>query len=711
MEQFLGASRLDLGPWLVVCFAAGIAAWFGLPGATAWIVFCGICLILSGIGALALRRSGRDPYIAASFSLIFAMALAGCLVVWARSHVVGTAPIERPMVGSFVGRVLAIEHQSAQARDRLVLATREQGTGRAIKVRVNLPDAHRRPGVEPGALVRFKARLMPPAPPMLPGAYNFARTAWFAGLAASGSALGPVEVVEAGQGGAMLGDLRNRLSAHILSRVDPDAGGIATALVTGDEGALAEGDVDAMRDAGLAHLLSISGLHVSAVIAATFFIVLRLAALIPWLTLRVRLPVFAAGAGALVGIGYTLLSGSEVPTVRSCIGALLVLAATVLGRESLSLRMLAVGAFFVLLLWPEALVGPSFQLSFAAVLAIIAVSSSAPARRFLAPRDEWWPARLARNAVMIVVTGLVIEMALMPIGFYHFHRAGVYGALANVIAIPLTTFAIMPLLGLSLLLDTLGLGAPFWWLTAQAIALLLAIARFTAGLPGAVTVLPAFGIKAFALFVAGGLWLGLWPGRVRWLGLPPVCAGTVLLMTLSPPDILLSGDGRTVGVLSEAEGQTGRTLLVLRQSRTDYTRDNLLELSGMQGEPVLLQDWPGARCNRDFCTLRLERRGRRWLVLLSRGRDAVPERALATACERVDIVLSDRFLPRSCHPRWLKADRRMLEKTGGLAIRLEDRSIETVAAAQQGHGWWRPPPEWPRPATTNTALPSGDQSP
>ncbi|MFD2578533.1 ComEC/Rec2 family competence protein [Novosphingobium colocasiae] len=312
-------------------------------GATAWIVFCGICLILSGIGALALRRSGRDPYIAASFSLIFAMALAGCLVVWARSHVVGTAPIERPMVGSFVGRVLAIEHQSAQARDRLVLATREQGTGRAIKVRVNLPDAHRRPGVEPGALVRFKARLMPPAPPMLPGAYNFARTAWFAGLAASGSALGPVEVVEAGQGGAMLGDLRNRLSAHILSRVDPDAGGIATALVTGDEGALAEGDVDAMRDAGLAHLLSISGLHVSAVIAATFFIVLRLAALIPWLTLRVRLPVFAAGAGALVGIGYTLLSGSEVPTVRSCIGALLVLAATVLGRESLSLRMLAVG--------------------------------------------------------------------------------------------------------------------------------------------------------------------------------------------------------------------------------------------------------------------------------------------------------------------------------------------------------------------------------
>lgn len=696
----------------MVSFAGGIAAWFGLPGPAAWIAFCVLCLILSGLGVAALRRTGRYPYIAMAFNAIFGLALAGCVVAWARSEVVGTAPIERPIVGTFVGRVLAIEHQSAQARDRLVIATREQETGRAIKVRVNLADAYRRPGVEPGALVRFRARLMPPAAPMLPGAYNFARTAWFAGLAASGSALGPVEVLEAGEGAAGLGDLRNRLSAHILSRVDPHAGGIATALVTGDEGALAESDVEAMRDAGLAHLLSISGLHVSAVIAATFLIVLRLAALVPWLALRVRLPVFAAGAGALVGVGYTLLSGSEVPTVRSCIGALLVLAATVLGREALSLRMLAVGAFLVLLLWPEALVGPSFQLSFAAVLAIIAVSTSAPARRFLAARDEWWLTRMGRHAVMIVVTGLAIEMALMPIGFYHFHRAGVYGALANVIAIPLTTFAIMPLLGIALLLDTLGLGAPFWWLTEQGIALLLAIARFTAGLPGAVTALPAFGAGAFALFVTGGLWLGLWPGCVRFLGLPFVAAGCLLLATLSPPDILVSGDGRTVGMLARGAGgaQGAPTLLVLRPGRTDYARDNLLELSGMAGEPALLEDWPDARCNRDFCTLPMEREGRRWTVLVSRGRDAVPERALVSACERVDIVISDRFVPRSCHPRWLKADRRMLEQTGGLAIRLDGGSIETVAAGQKGHGWWRPPAAWVRPKAISPGAVHGAMS-
>jgi competence protein ComEC len=259
-----------------------------------------------------------------------------------------------------------------------------------------------------------------------------------------------------------------------------------------------------MRDSGLTHLLSISGLHVSAVIAAAYLMSLRLLALWPWLVLRVRLPLMAAAIGAVAGIGYTLLTGAEVPTVRSCIAALLVLGALALGREALSMRMVAAAAgFVVLLLWPESLVGPSFQMSFAAVIAIVALHGAEPVRRFLAPREESLAHRYGRRFLMLLLTGVVIEIALMPIVMFHFHRAGTYGALANVIAIPLVTFGSMPLIALALLLDLAGLGGPVWWLAGKSLELLLGIAHFTAAQPGAVRLTAQMGNAAFALFLLG----------------------------------------------------------------------------------------------------------------------------------------------------------------------------------------------------------------
>lgn len=692
LELILSHAERDWGGWSTVLLGAGIGAWFALPSRPWWSAWC---LAWIGLAAalFACRRLQADfPQIRRASVIVSLLLGAGCLAAWGRSEVVGTVPIARPVTGTFTARLLEREEQPALKRDRLVLAMREPAGGdsagaRAIKVRVNLSDDQAgAEQLEPGALVRFKASLMPPAPPMLPGAYDFARSAWFAGLAATGTVLEPVTVIERANGNRTLAELRAALSSHVRSRLDAAAAGIAAALVTGDRGGIAEDDDAAMRDAGLAHLLSISGLHVSAVIGGVYLLALRLLALSPWLALRFRLPVVAAGTGALAGIGYTLLSGSEVPTVRSCIGALLVLLALALGREALSLRMLAVAAFCVLALWPEAVTGPSFQMSFGAVLAIVALGSSEPARRFLAPRDEGVVMKAWRHFAMLLLTGVVIELALMPIGLYHFHRAGVYGALANVVAIPLTTVVIMPLVGLALVLDLAGAGAPAWWLAGQAIEMLLALAHGIAGLPGAVSVTPGMSTGAFALFVAGGLWLGLWKGRWRLLGLVPAAFGILLLTTTPPPDLLVSGDGRHVGLVSE----TGERLYLLRDTNSDFVRDNLMESAGIEGEPVLFDQWPGARCNADFCSVPVRRDDRTWHLLVSRGRDAVPERALAAACDRADIVIADRWLPSACRPNWLMVDRAMLDGTGGLAIDLSRGEVTTVAEGQGEHGWWRP---------------------
>ena len=682
-DSALAKAGFDRGPWLAIAFAGGIAMWFALDGPVAWVVAASACL-LAAVGAVALWRGNEArAHVLLAVVAVGLLAAAGLGIAWARSELAGAEPLERPVSTTIEGRVLERIEQPAEDRVRLVLATREPGGEQAIKVRVNVPLEQDRPGLSEGALVRLQARLMPPSPPMLPGGYDFARAAWFEGLAATGSVQGDLKLLEPGTGGALLPSLQRRLSEHVRSRLDGSEGAIAAAFASGDRGAISPADEEAMRDSGLTHLLSVSGLHVNAVVAAGYLLAIKLLALWPWLALRVRLPLVAAGVAALAGIAYTLLTGAQVPTVRSCIGAVLVLIALALGREPLSLRLVAVAAMFVLLVWPEALVGPSFQMSFAAVIAIVALHEAPSVRAFLAPREEGWLAWLGRRAAMLLLTGVVIEITLMPIVLFHFHRAGLYGALANVVAIPLVTFVTMPLIALALLLDVVGGGGPVWWLAGQSLELLLGIAHFTAGQPGAVRLMPQMGGITFALFVAGGLWLALWRGRTRFLGLVPAALATALLLATPVPDLLISGDGRHVGI------SDGERLLVLRETKSDFTRENMLELAGVSGEPVALADWPGARCSADFCAVALERQGRTLHILMSRSRQIVTERALAAACERADIVVSDRWLPRTCRPRWLKADGRMLAETGGLAIMLDERRVTSVSESQGEHGWWR----------------------
>ncbi len=511
-EAFLAGAGFERAPWIAVIFAAGIITWFALPHPWQWLAAMagGAGLALAALalwppGTAADETRANLRLAAIVCGLVFAF---GVATVWARSAIVGAPPIARPAVVLIEGRVLGREDQPGEGRLRLTLAMRDAEAGRALKVRVNVPlDALGKggppAGLAEGAVVRLRARLMPPASPMLPGSYDFARAAWFQGLAATGTMVGGLTVVAAAPEGEGLARWQRALAAHVRAAVPGSPGAIAAAFASGDRGGIAEADEAAMRDSGLTHLLSISGLHVSAVIAAAYFAVLRLLALWPALALRLRLPVVAAASGALVGIAYTLLTGAEVPTVRSCVAALLVLGALVLGREALSMRMVAVAAGFVLLLWPESAIGPSFQMSFAAVLAIVALSNSAPVHAFLAHREEPWWMHTGRRTVMLFVTGVVIELALMPIVMFHFHRAGMYGALANVVAIPLVTFVAMPLIALALVFDLAGLGWPFWWVVEQALVLLVGIAHVTAGQAGAVRLMPQISALAVALFAAG----------------------------------------------------------------------------------------------------------------------------------------------------------------------------------------------------------------
>lgn len=677
LEALADAERDQLPLWLPVGLGLGTGAWFALPDSRAWTAF----LLLAAALALAPQALAPGTRWGRALFLFCLAAILGCANIWWKAERVAAPVLAQPRAAEFDAAIESF--QRLPAREVVRLVVKPQGDVRLPpRLRVNVDSAKAPETLQAGATVRLRGYLMPPAAPAVPGAYDFARAAWFQGIGGTGRVTVVRLVAPAAEEGvqARLAGARQRLADHVRARLPGAPGGIAAALATGDQGGIPEADAEAMRRSGLAHLLSVSGLHLTAVVGAVMLLTLKLLALSPILALRFRLILVAAAAGALAGIAYTLLTGAEVPTIRSCIAALLVLAGIALGRDALTLRLVAVAALVVLLLWPESLPGASFQMSFAAITAIVALHEHPRIRALLARREELWPMKLGRFALGLVLTGLAVELALMPIALWHFHQAGLYGALANIVAIPLTTFVIMPLEALALLFDLGGLGTPFWWLAGAALDLLLVLAHATAAAPGAVARLPTLPAAAFAPMVAGGLWLALWRTRWRRWGLVPVAAGALAALATPPPDLLVTGDGRHLAL------RTGSGELALLRGRAgDYVRDMFSQSAGLEGEAGELELLPSASCSDDFCTAEL--RGRR--LLASRSPRLVPIEALRDACAEADIVVSDRRLPAACRPRWLKADREFLARSGGLAITLGDSPRIATVASDDRHPWVR----------------------
>lgn len=689
LESWLEAERERIGLWLPVALAAGIACWFALPSPPYWLGWIMLCCGMA-LAAQLLMPGGRARAALVGLGLLMAV---GCVLIWAKALMLGQPPLERAVFAAFRARVIAVEPQPARGRTRLLLAPQSGASGLPERVRINVADTDMpaREQIGPGAVIKVRARLMPPAPAAVPGAYDFAVQAYFSGIGATGRALPPVRVIEPARPNGIAA-WRESLSRHIRARLPGSEGGIAAALATGDRGAISEADEEAMRRSGLSHLLSISGLHVSALIAAVILITYRLLALSPYLALRLHLLLIAAGAGALAGIGYTLFAGAQVPTVRSCIAALLVLGGLALGREAISLRLVAVGALVVLVFWPEAVIGPSFQMSFAAVTVIIALAESGWFRANFQAREEGWPTRAWRHVAAVLVIGLAVEAALIPIALYHFHQAGALGAFANMIAIPLTTFVIMPAEAAALALDSIGLGAPLWWVAGQALGALLALAHGVARSPAAQWALPHFGAVPFAMVILGGLWCILWHTRARLLGLAVLAAGGAMMALASAPDLLITGDGRHMAV-RQADG----TLALLRGRAGDYVRDMLAQSAG-EGDArpnngaedkafPAIAEARNARCSRDLCSVLMRGEGRDWLIVATHSKVRLPWAALIALCARADIVVSDRRLPAACTPRWLKLDRARLSKTGGVAVYLDSGRWVSVRATGDRHPW------------------------
>ena len=398
---------------------------------------------------------------------------------------------------------------------------------------------------------------------------------YFAGIGASGFVMGAIKAADAARRAAgwrlrysaFMQGLRDAIDARIRTMLEGDRRAIATALLTGRRDAISEPVNDAMFISGLGHVLSISGYHMAVVAGVVFFAVRALLALIPALTVTFPIKKWSAVAALFAAAFYLLLSGAEVATQRSFFMTAVVLIAVMVDRRAITFRTLAVAAMIVLAIAPEALVHPSFQMSFAATLGLVALVQVGMPRLFASP-DHSSTARVAlwggREFVMLLLASLIAGLATMPYAAFHFHRITPYGVIANLAAMPVVSALVMPAGLLGLIAMPFGFDGFFWWLMGVGIDWMVDGGAMGGGLPGAVGRMAAFGTGPLAVASFGIILMGLLRTPLRWSGAAVLVRWRSSGPRAQKPDILISGDGRNVAV----RGADGRLhLMQQRQGR------------------------------------------------------------------------------------------------------------------------------------------------
>src|SRR3954470_13889487 len=669
-----GAGRLL--PWVPVAFGCGIALYFSADHEPVlWVVATTAIALLLGAALLRRSRLFAPAIMIAAVPAGFAVAtwktariahpvLAKSLYSVSLSGFVEARDI-RERTDRFVLRVTAMEAQRSDVRLERVRLSVRKGTAPEV-----------------GSFVQLKARLMPPLAPVRPGSYDFSRDMFFQGIGASGFAMGAITVAPPPETAglrlryaAFMQGLRDAIDARIRATLDGDNRAIATALLTGRRDAISEPVNDAMFISGLGHVLSISGYHMAVVAGVVFFAVRALLALIPGLAAGYAIKKWSASAALLAAAFYLLLSGAEVATQRSFFMTAVVLIAVMVDRRAITFRTLAVAAMIVLAVAPESLVHPSFQMSFAATLGLVAlVQIGMP--NLLASPDNSTTARVAlwggREFVMLLLASLVAGLATTPYAAFHFHRVTPYGVLANLAAMPVVSALVMPAGLLGLVAMPFGFDGVFWWLMGVGIDWMILVTQWVAALPGAVGRVPAFGIGPLILASAAIILLGLLRTPLRWSGAVLVLMAALWAARVPQPDILISADGRNVGV----RGQDGRLHLMhaAKGSRDVFLLKEWLAADADARTAADTSLTSGVSCDDLGCVMQSAGGG---LVA-----QAFRPEALSDDCERAALIVTLRQAPASCAASVIDADR--LRRQGAMALRRGREGFVVEAVKPRG---------------------------
>lgn len=668
----IAAQRGRLLLWAPVLLALGIGGYFALPIEPGRGAFATIAA-LAAAAAIGTRRGGET---AGPLWMAVLLVAAGVLIAGARTHSKAAPVLDFRYYGPVEGRVVTVDRSVSDAvrvtLDDVVLA-RVGVAETPARVRVSLHGAQGFVTPRPGMRVMVTAHLSAPSGPVEPGGFDFRRHAWFLQIGAVGYARTPMLALAPptpGEPVAALNRFRLDLAAEVRARLPGQTGAFAAAVMTGDRSGLSRETLDAMRDTNLAHLLAISGLHMGLLSGFVFLVVRAGLALVPWAALRWPTKKIAAIVALAAATGYLALSGGNVSTQRAFVMVSVMLLAVLMDRRALTLRSVAVAALIVLVLRPEALLGPGFQMSFAATTALVLVFSRLRDTQARVPR---W----ARGAAGVFISSAVAGIATAPVAFAHFNQSATYGLIANLAGVPLMGSVVMPAGVLAAVLAPIGgagigLTAMGWGIDA-----ILAIARTVSQWPDAVRYVPQPPGWVLPVLTLGALWAVLWQGRARIVGVAAFALAIAGWTLADRPAVLIAENGALVGVMG-AEGRA---------------------LSRARGHGFVARSWlenDGGGRDREAAhalSAPLREDGALWVTVAGAPLAVVfgaENDALDAVCARAGAVITNRDIdtvPTGCAV-FGPAD---LRQSGALALRVVDgRARVASVLARGGQRPWSP---------------------
>lgn len=589
-----------------------------------------------------------------------------------RTYRVQAPVLERSVrVGDITGRIVGLEKLEEGDGSRVTLdhlsieKITPDKTPYKVRLKI-LKDAN----LQIGDTIKVLGSLEPPSAPVMPEAYDFQRYFYFLRIGASGFAFAAPEILERNDKGQFFERLRNVMSQRVEKEVtNPNQAAIVVGLMTGEGKGIGKEDWDALRNSGLAHLMAISGMNVAMVAGILFYFSRLLMALFPSFALHHPIKKYAAVIGFSGALIYTIVVGAPVPTQRAVITAGIIALAVLLDRNPFSLRLVCVSALAVLMVTPEALFGASFQMSFAAVAALVGFYELARNKLSVLYKDLGITKRIVLYIFGIISTTVIAGLATAPFSLFHFQQFALYGILANLLAIPLMSFVQMPCVLIAYVLMPFGLEKQALLGAGWGSGKMLEIAHGVANLPYAVWSPPVWSPAAFVLIVAAGLLFVMMRGWGRAVVLLPLVVGLWLSFHSVTPDIIVASSGKLMAIKDENGDLALSSRVADKFSAEIWQRRNG---QAADAPPVKWRDVEGMHC--DYSGCRIERNGQRIAFVFhpaAHGED----------CGWADILIADDpVIVKPCRAASV-IDRFDLWRNGAYALWLEGQGVRVQSVA------------------------------
>ncbi|RKQ71619.1 competence protein ComEC [Litorimonas taeanensis] len=665
-KTLIAAPRLNFDNF-VVSIGVGIALYFGLGFEPDWRV---VVAVLAVISALVYWGRDKDTTFWAWMFIIFAIALGFGRAVW-HSHAVKTPRLPFYEHAYDVrGWVESIQASGSGVSWHLRVKDIEQLEPNQTphKVRIRLGQKHLEAATA-SDFIEIRAILSEPPGPAVYNGYNPSRRAYYDKIGGFGFAISVPKVERSDETSLKqkISKLRFGLAKRISETGPSETAGLQAALLTGVRRYIPPDQTDALRAAGLAHILAISGLHMGLLAGSAYYVFTFLLACIAPLSRRYDVRKFAAILAIVAAASYLVLSGASVATQRAFIMAVIIFTAVILDRQAISIRSVSVAAFITLILHPESLVSVGFQMSFAAVLALVVVYRHWQDRRHY-PFESKWAAIIRRNFISLSVTSFVAGLATAGFALFHFGRIARYGLLGNLFAMPIFTFAVMPLGIISLIAFPFSLERFPLWLMGQSLLPILEISKWVASLEGAMTYIRQAPNWMIAVYGLAFIWMLVGKLRARILAMCLIVICALGWWTVIPPDIRISEDGR----VSFWETEEYQRLIVTSERADRYGREQFAEKAGQSDFDVANMHAVEAPCDELACRFVVQNKV---LSILNHPSEARLE------CEQSDIVILTQRdvgpeVRRHCRAELI--DGRVLREGGAQEIYLSKGTVKRV---------------------------------